>query len=282
MKKDIVWGYAGIFPGEFGIWQGDVTLNRLQFMVKHGFSSTHIDLKELESAARREEIGQIVAQHNLELTPVFEGFDYFADDIDQIKRHVEQFITNLEKYRELIQAPIATTCVGPYHRFMSEPSLEEQMERLIEILKPVAQACTSLGTPLGIENHGDYYCSDLALLCQEVPHLGVFLDTGNTFLVGERPLEAAASVAPYTIGMHLKDHHVYPDPHHLTFVLKGASLGDGQAQLKEIYNLILEQSHSEKLVIQWELIPPERMNPFESLERSWNFIRSLEGEKQHD
>lgn len=277
LRKNVIWGYAGIYPGAFGIWEGDVTANRLRFAARHGFASTHIALEELEDPARRELIGNLVAEHGLRLTPHLDGVDYFGDDLAGAERAIDRFVASLAANKELLRAPIAATCVGPYHRFMQHPPLERQMERLARLLAPAARACRELGVPLAIENHGDYYGSDLAALCAEVPGLGILLDTGNAYLVGERPVDAARAAAPYTVGMHLKDHLVHPDPHTLTFVLKGASLGDGHAGLAEIYDIVMEYAAADTLVIQWELIPPDGMDPFESLERSRSFIRTLQG-----
>ena len=175
-----------------------------------------------------------------------------------------------------MSAPIVTTCVGPYHRFMDSPSLEEQLDRLAERLTPLARGCHELGCPLGIENHGDYYCDDLVALCRRVPHLGIFLDTGNTYLIGEQPLPACRAAAPYTIGTHFKDHRVYPDHKELKFVIGGAPLGQGHVGLAEIYRLLVDLAPSpETLVMQWEMIPPQGMDPFECLEQSWEFVRGL-------
>ncbi|MFW5789599.1 MAG: hypothetical protein ACOCW3_06650, partial [Spirochaetota bacterium] len=48
-----------------------------------------------------------------------------------------------------------------------------------------------IGLPLAWENHRDYYVSDVVELCRRVPNMGLFLDTGNTYLIGERPHRGA-------------------------------------------------------------------------------------------
>ncbi|MBD3244356.1 MAG: TIM barrel protein, partial [Chitinivibrionales bacterium] len=125
-----------------------------------------------------------------------------------------------------------------------------------------------------IENHGDYYCSDLVRLCKETPHLGIFFDTGNTYLVGEQSLPACREAAPYVIGTHFKDHIVYPDPSELKFVITGAALGEGHVGLAEMYRILLDEAPGD-LVLQWEMVPPKTMDAYECLKRSWAFIKSL-------
>lgn len=272
----MIWGYAGVFPGEFGLWKGDQTMNKLRFMVDNGFGSTGIGLGLLREPRRREQIGEFVARHDLCLTPHL-GMGYFSEPIDSLRRTVDRLIWDLRTDLELLRAPIATTCVGPYHRFMDSPTLPEQMDRLEAVLTPLAEALWEMGCPLGIENHGDYYCSDLVELCGRVPHLGLFLDTGNTYLIGEKPVPACREAAPYTIGTHFKDHRVYPQPRDgLSFQIDGAPLGEGHVGLRDIYMDLLRLCPApSRLVMQWEMVPPKGMDPWECLHRSQAFVDSL-------
>jgi len=274
----MIWGYAGVWPGEFKVWDGDKTMNTLRFIVEHGFASTHVSLREMRDPARADQIASYVAEHDLKITVGFHT-KFFDPDIDVPRRAGDKFLADLEKHADALRVPIVTMGVGPYHRFMASPSLQEQLDRLTEVLTPVAKHCHELGRPLGIENHGDYYCEDLVALCERVPHMNIFLDTGNTYLVGEQSLRACKAAAPYTIGTHFKDHYVHPDPGELKFVVEGAPLGAGHVGLREVYGYLKELAPDpESLVMQWEMVPPKDMDPFECLERSWEFVRGLAGE----
>lgn len=277
MATEIIWGFAGPWYGEYRCWDGDETMNRLRFLVDHGFRSTGLDLREMRDAARGERIAAYVAEHDLRLT-VELRLDYFAPDLDVVRRQADAFLAELEAYGGLLRTPIVTTCVGPYHRFMSDPPLTAQMDRLAAVLGPVARACHEMGRPLGLENHGDYYCDDLAALCRRTPHLGIFLDTGNTFLAGERPLPAYEAAAPHVIGTHFKDHYVRPDPAALSFVLDGAPLGAGHAELAAAWRILREKAPADRpLVMQWEMVTPKGLDPLVCLEESWKFVRNLPG-----
>ena len=162
---------------------------------------------------------------------------------------------------------------------MSDPPLAAQLDRLARLLPPLVQRCVEMELPFGIENHGDYYCSDLVALCQEVPHLGIFLDTGNTFLIGEAPMPAFEAAAPYVVGSHFKDHHVRPclDARPLHFEVGPSVIGEGNVPLRECYQLLREQApHPDRLVMEIELIPPPDLDPVVAFERSLAFVRTLE------
>jgi sugar phosphate isomerase/epimerase len=272
----MLWGYAGVYPGAFGVWEGDRAMNMLRFAADNGFAAAHVGLRELKDAARRDQIAEFAAAHDLRVS-IGAHVNCWDPDPDAVRRAADEAIELIRASADAVRAPIVTTGAGRVHRFMDSPTLEEQLERLATGLAPLAQACHEMGRPLGIENHGDYYCADLVELCERTPHLGIFLDTGNTYLIGEQSLPACRLAAPYTIGTHFKDHKVHPDVQELKFVIEGAVLGDGHVGLREIYGYLMELApNPDALCMHWEMVPPRDMDPWLCLEKSWEFVRSLE------
>lgn len=275
------WGLAGPWLGGYGIGKcKDPLMGKLRFLVEHGFKSTGVRLGDLDTPQRIEEVGAFLAEHDLHLSGHLGGFRPLEEDFDKVEAGTEAFCEELAAKRGPLRIRIVTCSVGPYHRFMADPPLEKQMALLERNLSAVARRCRELGCPLGIENHGDYYCSDLVALCRRVPGLGILLDTGNCFLVGEKPVPACREAAPYTIGTHFKDHIVRPELRDgLKFVIGGAALGHGHVGLREIHrDLIALAPDPHRLVMQWELIPqkdPLIEDDMELLELSWRFIRTL-------
>lgn len=274
----MIWGYAGPWFGEFT--HGDESLMaKLRWLVANGLRATHVSLPRVAemSLAERADLAQYLADNDLHLVPVV-SFDFLASSQDEIAQRTDKALGALREYAELVRAPIVTTLVGRYHRFMREPSFQEQMARLPEVIAPIAQACHELGMPLGIENHGDYYCTDLVELCKRTPHLGIFLDTGNTYLIGEQSLPAIRAAAPHAIGTHFKDHYVWPEKstYPLRFEIGGAVLGEGDVGLAEAYEILAQNAPNPGgLVMMLEMIPPRPMGPVECFEKTMAFIRSL-------
>ncbi len=278
----MLWGYAGVAHGDLRWWDGDQTLNQLAWCRAHGFTATAIGLAELDDPARREQV--VAAAADLRICPHF-GADWWQDDLDALRRSLDRQVTRIDRDRDELRIPIVSTHPGQTHRFDPQRPLAWQLERLSTILLPYAAQLRELGCPLAIENHGDYYASDLVELCHAVPGLGILLDTGNCFLIGERPLEAARAAAPHVLGTHLKDHVVFPshkgpDPELrqcLHFCLEGASLGDGQVGIPEILEILWDAAaEPEALVLLWELVPPAGMDGHHAVERSWATVRAAE------
>lgn len=277
----MIWGYALVWPHQWNDRDPDPWMVRLMALKEHGLTHFMGSVREAAEmdAARRDRLCDMIHEHNLGVTLGFRA-DFFGDRVaarDDLVRQTEQFLELAPMFR----APIATTGVASVHRFAQDPSLAAQMDALADLLAPVAAACHEAGRPLGIENHGDYYVSDLVDLCQQVPRLGIFLDTGNTYLVGEKPLPAFHEAAPYVVGGHFKDHFVGPetDGGPLRFEIRGATLGTGHVPLRECFEILQAKSPGpEKIAMQIELIPPSFAGEdnIRAFEQSVAFVKGLE------
>lgn len=275
-RKPIHWGFAGVYPGELGVYQGDVPLNKLDFVARHGFSVAPVALKELMDTARLEQFVGKIEEHGLRTTTGL-GVRVFERPLEEVRAEVDERLALIGAAKDRLRLLQVHFCVGPYHRFQRDPSLAAQLGRLREVFEYTVPRLADLGLPLGIENHGDYYLSDLIPLCEQVPGLGILMDTGNCFLIGERPVEACRAAAPFTIGTHFKDHRVAPRLQGgLAFEIGGAALGDGDVGLEEIFaDLMRLHPDPENLVLEIEWVPNKEEAAFESLDRSKRFLEKL-------
>jgi sugar phosphate isomerase/epimerase len=277
----MIWGYALVWYGPFLKEDPDPLWARLKFLGKHDLKVTGIGLGEFAALPdrTREEVAQFLVAHDIQLTPGV-GYDYLNSDSDTAVRKADETLALLAKYGPMLRNTIVHTgaCTAE-HRFDRTRPLEEKLERLARGMAPLAAGCRELGTPLCIENHGDFYVSDMVDLCKRTPGLALFLDTGNTYLIGEKPLPAFVEAAPYTVGSHFKDHRVCPRPEArpLHFEVDGSPLGDGDVPLRECFELLQRNApNPDKLVMEIEMICPDAMDPEECLRRSLTFIRGLE------
>ena len=278
----MLWGYALVWAGQFMKRDPDPLMAKLKFLKDMGLSSTHVSLKELDEMgdAKREQVGQYLRDNDLHLMPGL--YPRWADpDADAVRRRVEEQVAKLERYIPLCRPPnMLHTGVGATHRFDRETPVQVVLDRMARTMPEAARWAASKGLPLGIENHGDYYVSDLVEAIRRVPGLGLFLDTGNTYLIGETPLPAFELAAPHVIGTHFKDHRVRPRPDTspLTFEIGPATLGDGDVPLRECFAVLKARCpRFATLNMMIELIPPSFKgdDPVESVEQSVRFVKSL-------
>ena len=228
------WGMAGVFPGELELWRGDQWANTHRFIADQGFSGGAISVNDLADNGKRELLRGLAQSHG-QVQVVHLVLDY-RDSVPATRVRLEAETTVLLAFRkEVPLACVSIVVTGGGHRFDREHALERQLEFLSAALKPVVARCREAGLPVAIENHGDYYVSDLLVLCGLTPGLEIMLDTGNCFLIGERPDTIPDEAFLLMRATHWKDHYVRPNPKTLHFELTGATLGAGHVGLEKIF-----------------------------------------------
>lgn len=114
-----------------------------------------------------------------------------------------------------------------YETFHSDAAWQQhvaQSKAMIEAARPILDRYK---IPLGVENHKDWTCDELAGLMQQyaTEYLGVCLDFGNNLSLMDDPTEAIEKLAPYAVCVHLKDMGTAPDAD--GFLLSEVPLGEG-------------------------------------------------------
>jgi sugar phosphate isomerase/epimerase len=278
----MIWGMtsAGWMGGIYGFYDGSPNplRNLLELLHEYDLHATEWsskDLMEMEPG-RREELAALARDYDVHVC-LGVGVRAFGGDADALKRSTERTLEALEVLAPMFGSTLLISGVGPYSSFTREPSVQEQVERLSEALAPVAEAARAADCPLGLHNAG-HYASDVAELCRRTPGLGILFDTGNPFLVGERPPRAAVDAAPYVVGTHFKDHHVAPNKQArpLCVDIVGAALGHGDAELREVYGILKENTPGfEELTMLMEIDPIAGLAEREALAKCLEFVRSL-------
>ena len=147
--------------------------------------------------------------------------------------------------------------------------------------KAAAPRAQELGIRFAIENHTDTYASEIMWLVKEVGHpaVGVCVDTGNALFVMEDPVTAFEILAPGSFTNHFKDYRVDYAQYGARFV--GVALGEGDIDMVKAYQLIKNESATDRLIIEVEWDPegvsPEqaRLEEIEALKRSIAYCRNV-------
>jgi len=135
------------------------------------------------------------------------AYNFCTEDQEEHKRCRENFEEFLKNHCKPLNVKIVGTCATVTHRWLSEPPLAEQLERISQALKSLAVMARDYGVSIAIENHADYRGYEIAQIIRDAdePNLGARLDTGNPFWTFEEPVDAAKALAPLTITTHIKD-----------------------------------------------------------------------------
>jgi sugar phosphate isomerase/epimerase len=277
----MLWGYAnGWFPEYLGQVAGDRLRARIAFLRRWGFRETGCQLDELinRNDSDLARLGDELAEDGLHVTPMV-GFDYVGADDDTAARETDRLAKQLDRLRPVLHNWTVFTRAGCGHRFDHEPPVEEKLDRLCRRLAPLATACRDMGTPLGINNQGDFYIRDFIALCERTPGLFVHLDTANIFWGGEPIHPAFDEVAPYVIGTHWRDEKITIGQRIPRGVLlHNIVTGQGDVGLESCFEILKAKApQPDRLVMELELFPQSGIDRIEALRQAIGFLRTAHG-----
>lgn len=143
---------------------------------------------------------------------------------------------------------------------------ENDLPRLVEACRLIADHASKYGIVTSIENHGFYVqASDrIQRLINEVnrPNFKTTLDTGNFLCVDEDPIAGVKNNIGYASMVHLKDFYVRPSTWHnpgdgwMTTTsgnyLRGAITGHGDIDVREVIKVVKESGYDGYISIEFE------------------------------
>jgi sugar phosphate isomerase/epimerase len=119
------------------------------------------------------------------------------------------------------------------------------------VLVREAARCRAEGLRIGIEDHQDFGSEELLAFAEEAgPNVGVVLDTGNPFSVGEDPVAFTERVAHRVVHVHLKDYRAqFTDD---GYRLVRCAIGDGCVPFDEMAALLAARAPDQPLTASLE------------------------------
>jgi len=155
---------------------------------------------------------------------------------------------------------------------------QERIQRLVPMIRGIAQEAANQGLDLALENHADFQMRDLLTLIEQVgaPNLGICLDTGNAVRVGDDAVEAARLAAPLVKMVHLKDLRVQAasrgDP---TALWPSAPLGHGDFDVPRILETLCDGGYRGCLYVELAGLHSDWHNEDEVVSESLVYLRKL-------
>ena len=143
-----------------------------------------------------------------------------------------------------------------------EPSEAEIAERLAA----VGEDCRAAGVVIAIENHDRLQSVALARIVAQFPaHVGICLDTVNSFGALEGPEVVVETLGPYAVNLHLKDFAVVRYPSMFGFRVEGRPAGAGMLKTPWLLGRLRAFGRDCNAII--ELWPLQEATPAESIRK---------------
>jgi len=141
-----------------------------------------------------------------------------APDRELSEPPLEQAIANLEVARRL-GSPLGLF----YFNYHGRVAREGRLRIAVEQIRRLADAAAALDLTITTENYDSFTSDEFLEIFRRVdrPNVGFHNDIGNWLILGEDPLTATRTMAPYTYHAHIRD-YVLADG-----VYTGVPLGQG-------------------------------------------------------
>ncbi len=163
---------------------------------------------------------------------------------------------NLERPR-----PVAA---GKFH-----PDIMDQLEIVVENVRPALSFVENTGIKLALENHTDAFSEEVIWVLDQINHplVGACIDTVNGIHVTENPIIAVQNLAPRAFTNHFRDNKITIEPWGLKFA--GAALGEGDLDMKRSFELIQKNPDIQRINIELDLdCPVDNMEETLEIERN--------------
>jgi sugar phosphate isomerase/epimerase len=144
-------------------------------------------------------------------------------------------------------------CGSAFH-----PLVLAQLDKVAALAQKAAPLAQEAGVRLCLENHTEAFADEVVWAINRVNHpfVGGCVDTNNSLMVGENPLEAVQKLAPLAYTNHFSDHRIEFEPYGCR--ITGVACGTGDVPMQKAYRLIRANPHMRRLNLEVEFGPPTR------------------------
>jgi len=213
-------------------------------------------IHDIRSSA--EEAGIEISNYAVGANFITDSDQAYQAAITEMKQHVDianKLGVKLMRH-DVASRPIEQTSIQQF---------EQDLPRLVQACREIANYADSYGITTSVENHGYYIqaADRVQRLVQEVnrPNYKTTLDIGNFMCVDENSVVSVKKNLPFASIVHLKDFYwrpSYQDPGEGWFrtaagnYLRGAITGQGDIDMREVLRVIKHSGYDGYISIEFE------------------------------
>jgi sugar phosphate isomerase/epimerase len=166
---------------------------------------------------------------------------------------------------------------------IDSPGYEPDLREICATLTALRSTLQKTGITIGIENHDRFFAKEFAKIIETTgdEHVGIVLDTVNSFSKEERSLEVLDILAPYVVCFHVKDYNIQRRTDAQGLVVVGAIAGEGRLNIPHMLNVLRERAPRDfSTILEFWMEPAETLSATLAKEEYWveksiNYLRSL-------
>lgn len=144
-------------------------------------------------------------------------------------------------------------------------------DEVIRLVADVLADFESANIIMAIENHDRFSAKTLADIIKTLSsnHVGICLDTVNSFGSLEGPNVVIETLAPYTVNLHIKDFDIRRADHNMGFTIFGTPAGQGRLELPKLIEHLKQYGKCKTGVLELWPSPEQTVEATIRKERGW-------------
>ena len=174
---------------------------------------------------------------------------------------------HLRSYLQLairLKSPILRLVMDTADHHVSE-------DEAVYVIGAIIPEFQSANVCLAIENHDRLPSKALRRILERIgsPHLGICLDTANSFAALEGPEVVLKNLAPWVVNLHLKDFVIYRASYMLGLTIEGCPAGQGMLDIPWLLQELRSNDRDPNAILEQWTPPDERLEDTMAKERRW-------------
>jgi len=153
---------------------------------------------------------------------------------------------------------------------------------IVETVAGMVPQLRSAGICLAIENHDRFRARSLARIVERIGsmHVGICLDTVNSFGALEGPETVVETLGPWTVNLHVKDFAIERVSHAMGFVVEGKPAGRGRLNVPWLLEKLRALGRDPNAILELWTPPGATLEETIAREAEWaedsiKYLRSL-------
>ncbi len=144
-------------------------------------------------------------------------------------------------------------------------------DEIVDAIRGLVPELESSGICLALENHDRIQVRQMARIMERVGshHVGICLDTVNSFGALESPELVVDTLGPWTVNLHLKDFAVERFDHMMGFVIEGRPLGRGRLDVAWLMAQLRAHGRDPNAILEQWTPPSDTLESTVAREAAW-------------
>ncbi len=199
-------------------------------------------------------------------------FDRFEDRMIRLGIRVEVGTRGIAPDHLRTYLHLAQRLHSPILRTVSHTGAHHPpKDEIVDTLKALMPEFERAGVVLAIENHDRFTASTFVRMLERIgsDHIGICLDTVNSFGALEGPDVVVDVLGPWVVNLHIKDFRISRATHMMGFTIKGCPAGQGRLEARRLLERLGTLGRDPNAIIELWTPPEETVAETIAKENAW-------------